>query len=68
VVRKDDYAKWMLEDPRVNFAISQRRQTRRATPGIQVEDRELGSVCAPAAAEGPVIEEGRDGCTHSEKS
>ena len=21
-VRKDDYAKWMLEDPRVNFAIS----------------------------------------------
>jgi len=23
-VRKDDYAKWMLEDPRVNFAISAR--------------------------------------------
>jgi catechol 2,3-dioxygenase-like lactoylglutathione lyase family enzyme len=23
-VRKDDYAKWMLEDPRVNFAISRR--------------------------------------------
>lgn len=23
-VRKPDYAKWMLEDPRVNFAISQR--------------------------------------------
>jgi catechol 2,3-dioxygenase-like lactoylglutathione lyase family enzyme len=23
-VRKDDYAKWMLEDPRVNFAISTR--------------------------------------------
>jgi lactoylglutathione lyase len=23
-VRKDDYAKWMLEDPRVNFAISHR--------------------------------------------
>ena len=21
-VHKDDYAKWMLEDPRVNFAIS----------------------------------------------
>ena len=20
-VRKDDYAKWMLEDPRINFAI-----------------------------------------------
>jgi catechol 2,3-dioxygenase-like lactoylglutathione lyase family enzyme len=23
-VRKDDYAKWMLEDPRINFAIPQR--------------------------------------------
>ena len=23
-VRKDDYAKWMLDDPRVNLAISQR--------------------------------------------
>ncbi len=24
IVSKDDYAKWMLDDPRVNFAISQR--------------------------------------------
>ena len=24
VVKKDDYAKWMLDDPRVNFAISTR--------------------------------------------
>jgi catechol 2,3-dioxygenase-like lactoylglutathione lyase family enzyme len=24
VVRKEDYAKWMLDDPRLNFAISQR--------------------------------------------
>ena len=29
-VMKDDYAKWMLEDPRVNFAISRRG----AAPGI----------------------------------
>ena len=29
-VTKDDYAKWMLEDPRVNFAIS----TRAARPGL----------------------------------
>lgn len=38
-VEKPDYAKWMLDDPRVNFAISQRG----AKPGldhigIQVED------------------------------
>jgi catechol 2,3-dioxygenase-like lactoylglutathione lyase family enzyme len=29
-VRKDDYAKWMLDDPRVNFAIAQRGQV----PGV----------------------------------
>jgi catechol 2,3-dioxygenase-like lactoylglutathione lyase family enzyme len=29
-VRKDDYAKWMLEDPRVNFAISKHT----AAPGL----------------------------------
>ncbi|MGF6980058.1 catechol 2,3-dioxygenase-like lactoylglutathione lyase family enzyme [Paraburkholderia sp. JPY465] len=29
-VVKDDYAKWMLDDPRVNFSISQRG----ATPGL----------------------------------
>jgi catechol 2,3-dioxygenase-like lactoylglutathione lyase family enzyme len=29
-VRKDDYAKWMLDDPRVNFAISHRGRT----PGL----------------------------------
>jgi len=29
-VRKDDYAKWMLDDPRVNFAISRRG----AAPGL----------------------------------
>ena len=29
-VRKPDYAKWMLDDPRINFAIS----TRGRTPGI----------------------------------
>ena len=29
-VRKPDYAKWMLDDPRVNFAISQRERA----PGV----------------------------------
>jgi len=42
-VLKDDYAKWSLEDPRVNFAISQRgRAPRLDHLGIQVEsDAEL---------------------------
>ncbi len=72
-VLKSDYAKWMLEDPRVNFAISQRG----ATPGvehlgIQVEDRpELEEVYARLKrAEGPVLEEGSTTCCYakSEKS
>lgn len=47
-VVKDDYAKWMLEDPRVNFAIS----SRGATPGLdhlgfQVDsDEELADLRA----------------------
>jgi hypothetical protein len=37
-VVKDDYAKWMLEDPRVNFAISQRgREAGLDHVGMQVE-------------------------------
>ncbi len=72
VVTKADYAKWMLDDPRVNFAISQRK---RATDvdhlGIQVEDRsELGEVYERLKrAGGPAIEEGPTTCcyAHSEK-
>jgi len=53
-VVKDDYAKWMLEDPRVNFAISRRG----AAPGIdhlgfQVEsDAELGEIRSRLQAAG----------------
>jgi len=37
-VVKDDYAKWMLEDPRVNFAVSQRgREAGVDHIGIQTE-------------------------------
>jgi hypothetical protein len=72
-VRKTDYAKWMLEDPRVNFAISHRG----ARPGvqhlgIQVETRtELDEVYGRLnSAEAPVIEEGETVCCYaqSEKS
>lgn len=72
-VRKPDYAKWMLEDPRVNFAISQRDGKPGVQHlGIQVEDRtELAEVYERLrSAEGPVIEEGETTCcyAHSEKS
>jgi catechol 2,3-dioxygenase-like lactoylglutathione lyase family enzyme len=41
-VRKDDDAKWMLDDPRINFAISQR-------PGTQVGLDHLGLQTDTAA-------------------
>lgn len=39
-VLKDDYAKWMLDDPKVNFAISKRgREAGLDHVGVQVESR-----------------------------
>ncbi len=45
-VRKDDYAKWMVEDPRLNFAISQRGHPPGLNHlGLQVDDgAELGAL------------------------
>jgi catechol 2,3-dioxygenase-like lactoylglutathione lyase family enzyme len=73
VVLKADYAKWMLEDPRVNFAISQRgAQPGVQHLGIQVENpAELDEVYARLKrAERPVLEEGATTCCYaqSEKS
>jgi len=72
-VRQSDYAKWMLEDPHVNFAISRRDgKPGMQHLGIQVEDRaELAEVYERLRrAGGPMIEEGETTCcyAHSEKS
>src|SRR5579862_6672326 len=72
-VLKTDYAKWMLDDPRVNFAISARgRPAGLDHLGIQVEDKgELDDVYARLhRAGGEVIEQGRTTCCYakSEKS
>jgi catechol 2,3-dioxygenase-like lactoylglutathione lyase family enzyme len=72
-VVKSDYAKWMLEDPRVNFAISTRGRERGLDHlGIQVENQaELHEVYARLRqAGGPVIEQGQTACCYakSEKS
>lgn len=67
-VRKPDYAKWMLEDPRVNLAISQREGKSGVRHlGIQVEDRaELAEVYERLQrAERPVIEEGEASCCYA---
>lgn len=53
-VVKDDYAKWMLDDPRVNFAISQRERAAGVDHvGIQVDSAaELGELAARLKAAG----------------
>ena len=50
-VVKPDYAKWMLDDPRVNFAISTRgRESGLDHLGIQVENKtELHEVYVASA-------------------
>lgn len=52
-VRKPDYAKWMVEDPRINFAISSRGDGRRTGVnhlGLQVDsDEELEALRSQAA-------------------
>jgi hypothetical protein len=67
-VRKDDYAKWMLEDPRVNFAIS----TRGDKPGvnhlgIQAEsDAELKDLRVRLIeAQAPMLEQKEAACCYA---
>jgi catechol 2,3-dioxygenase-like lactoylglutathione lyase family enzyme len=72
-VVKPDYAKWMLDDPRVNFAISTRgRAAGLDHLGIQVENKtELHEVYARLRkAGGTIIEQGDTACCYakSEKS
>lgn len=72
-VLEKDYAKWLLDDPLVNFAIS----TRRASTGIEhlgievADETELREVYERLKnADGPVLEEGETVCCYakSEKS
>lgn len=73
-VTKPDYAKWMLDDPRLNFAISAREGAAKGIEhlGLQVDDStELAEVYARLADAGrPVLEEGATTCCYaqSEKS
>lgn len=72
-VVKADYAKWMLDDPRVNFAISTRgRKPGLDHLGIQVESQdELQDVYARLhKAGGDILQQGQTTCCYakSEKS
>jgi catechol 2,3-dioxygenase-like lactoylglutathione lyase family enzyme len=67
-VRKDDYAKWMLDDPRVNFAVS---KTGIAVGldhlGIQVESTDdLGEIARRLSdAAQPVLEQKDAACCYA---
>src|SRR5271169_2030524 len=69
-VVKDDYVKWMLDDPRVNFAISTRpgRTAGISHLGIQAEDEaELAEVYDRLArAERPIVEAKATTCCYAQ--
>jgi catechol 2,3-dioxygenase-like lactoylglutathione lyase family enzyme len=58
-IRKQDYAKWMLDDPRVNFSISSRGRRKGVDHlGIQVDDdAELAAVAGRLAKAGRSVYE-----------
>jgi lactoylglutathione lyase len=63
-----DYAKWMLDDPPVNFAISARgREPGLDHFGIQADsDAELAALEARArATQGPLLDEGQTTCCYA---
>jgi catechol 2,3-dioxygenase-like lactoylglutathione lyase family enzyme len=66
-VERSDYAKWMLEDPRVNFAISSRGHKPGINHlGLQAEDAaelaELGTRATDAAGSAVLKETGAECC------
>jgi len=67
-VEKSDYAKWMLEDPRLNFAISTRRQPVGVNHlGFQLDsDEELRGMQAQLqAADARMIQEDQQPCCYA---
>ena len=67
-VRKDDYAKWMLDDPRVNFALSKTGSAAGLDHlGIQVESPDDLSAIAGrlSAAARPILEQKDAACCYA---
>lgn len=70
-VTKPDYAKWLLDDPRLNFAISAGHATLGIEHlGIQVEDdAELAEIYGRLrAADHPVLDEGATTCCYAKST
>jgi hypothetical protein len=71
-VVKDDYAKWMLDDPCVNFAISSRPGMTRGIEHVGIEaetPEELADVYAKLNQSGrPVFDEGEAQCCYAKST
>jgi catechol 2,3-dioxygenase-like lactoylglutathione lyase family enzyme len=70
-VRQADYAKWMLDDPRVNFAISTSRQPIGVNHlGFQVDtDEELRGMYAQLqAADARLVQEDAQSCCYAQSN
>jgi hypothetical protein len=66
--REDDYAKWMLQDPPVNFAISTRGSARGVDHlGIQVDSAEELEALKTSArsADMALLDEGETSCCYA---
>ena len=67
-VRQSDYAKWMIEDPRINFAISTHRQPVGVNHlGFQVDSAEelRGLHARLQAADAQLVEENDQPCCYA---
>jgi len=63
-VQKSDYAKWMLDDPRINFAISQRGAKAGVDHlGFQVDTEEELSALRKQVAQAQIAAEDQPGAT-----
>lgn len=70
-VEKSDYAKWMLDDPHINFALTTRGEQRGIDHvGLQAQDEaEFADIRAKLArAEGPVFDQGDVTCCYAEST
>lgn len=66
--QEGDYAKWMLDDPRINFAISTRSATTGVDHfGVQVDsEAELAALRARACGSGAeILDEGQTQCCYA---
>ncbi|WOE75942.1 ArsI/CadI family heavy metal resistance metalloenzyme [Alterisphingorhabdus coralli] len=69
-VQKDDYAKWMLENPRVNFAMSSHEGTERGIEHIGIEAENMDELAEVYGrirdAGGDIYEEGQTTCCYAQ--